>query len=54
MTAKDTHFNKKTIASYLIEATGAIPIKRAQDHPGTKVGEYNQKVFEKLIMVTPT
>jgi hypothetical protein len=38
--------------SDFIKASGAIPIKRAQDHPWTKVGEYNQKVFEKLLMLT--
>jgi len=51
MTAKDTHLGKKTIASWLVGASGALPIKRVQDHPGEKVGGDNAATFEKLIQV---
>ncbi|KZT41430.1 hypothetical protein SISSUDRAFT_278889 [Sistotremastrum suecicum HHB10207 ss-3] len=46
LTAKDTLFGKRTFSSWLIEASGALPMKRAKDHGGKAVD--NSHVMEKL------
>ena len=33
LTAKSTQFGRKTFTSWLIEATGTVPIKRRKDNP---------------------
>lgn len=51
LTAKDTHFRQRTLASFLIENSGAIPLMRQKDHLdlGKKVAGENVKTFSKLI-----
>ncbi|KAL6306512.1 hypothetical protein BKA93DRAFT_729131 [Sparassis latifolia] len=47
MTAKSTHFGKKSFVGWLIEATGAVPVKRRVDFPGAPVD--NTDTMIKLI-----
>jgi 1-acyl-sn-glycerol-3-phosphate acyltransferase len=37
LTAKDTLFGKPTFSSWLIEASGALPIARQKDHGSQKI-----------------
>ena len=47
LTAKDTLFGQPTFSSWLIEASGALPMKRSKDHGGEKVD--NSQVMEVLM-----
>lgn len=49
LTAKDTLFGKPTFSSWLIEASGALPMQRPKDHVGKKID--NSKVLEILMKV---
>ncbi|KAH8924238.1 hypothetical protein BT69DRAFT_1218021 [Atractiella rhizophila] len=51
LTAKDTHFNQNTVASFLIRQSGAVPIMRPKDHLEKPefVKEGNIQTFSKLI-----
>jgi glycerol-3-phosphate O-acyltransferase / dihydroxyacetone phosphate acyltransferase len=46
LTAKDTLFGQPNFSSWLIEASGALPMKRQKDHGDTKVD--NSQVMEIL------
>ena len=46
LTAKSTQFGKRTFVSWLIEAAGAVPIKRRKDYDGEEVD--NTEVMEVL------
>ena len=50
LTAKDTLFGKPNFSSWLIEASGALPMKRQKDHGSDKVD--NSEVMEILMRVS--
>jgi len=51
LTAKSTLFGNPTFASFCLEALGALPFKRAQDHQGADGKVDNSGVMSQLVQV---